>query len=54
MHSRCETFVKTLAAYTPNVEICLLDDQELKKFRNKKQKAWGKTEAIKGIRQTHV
>ena len=47
-------FAKTLPAYTHDVEICQLDDQELKKFRNKKQKAWGKTGALKGIQQTHV
>ena len=34
-----KTFAETLQAYTPNVEICLLYDQELQKFRNKKQKA---------------
>ena len=49
-----KTFAKTLPAYTSTVEICLLDNQQLNKFRNKKQKAWGKTGALKGIRQMHV
>ncbi|CAH0546996.1 unnamed protein product [Brassicogethes aeneus] len=36
-----KTFAGIIQGYTPNVKICLLYDQKLKKFRNKKQKEWG-------------